>query len=151
MDNVLTSTTWSRAWIIEATLWINQKHGCCGPGCGHGWWHHVTEWVGCPDFSLITLQDQRAISWGGWEVFSVPVSLHQHQRKISTPCLSVCECVNGRICSSFIPPPSLCLKACITEKRKRWDVVIVTMPQLLRLYSGGVWPSGEVCCLCVGS
>lgn len=27
----------------------------------------------------------RAISWGGWENFSVPVSLHQDQREVSMP------------------------------------------------------------------
>lgn len=84
----------SETWMLWPWLWSWLMASCDWVG-GVGW--------GCPDFSLITLQDQRAISWGGWEVFSVPVSLHQHQRKISTACLFVYECVNGRICSSFSP------------------------------------------------
>lgn len=105
---------------------------CSGPACGHGWWHHVTEGVGgwgvCPDFPLITVQDQRAISWGGWEVFGVPVSLRQHQREISMPCwcVWVCECVYMLLLLLFSPPPSLCY----WEEKGR-DIAIVTMPQLI--------------------
>lgn len=46
------------------------------------------------------------------------------------------------------PPPSLCLKACITEKRKGWDVVIVTT---LRLFSRAlvVTDLAESCGVCV--
>lgn len=96
---------------------------------------------------LITLQHQRAISGGGggWKVFSVPVSLHQHQRKISLPGLSVWEC--KWVCLPLLlllssPPPSLCSGAGVAEERKRWDVVIVTVSR----YSGGEWPSGEMWC-----
>lgn len=31
----------------------------------------------------------------------------------------------------FSPPPRLCLKACVAKERKRWDVVIVTVSQLI--------------------
>lgn len=64
--------------------------------------------------------------------FQCSVCLHQHQRRV--PRLSVYEPVTGRACPPPAPPdsppPSLCLKACITEKRKGWGVVIVTTLQL---------------------
>lgn len=133
MKDSLGTTTWSRAWIIEALLWINQKHGCTVDALalvvvvvdGIMW---LSGWGVCPDFPLITVQDQRAISWGGWEVFSVPVSLHQHQREISMPCWSVCvyKCVYMLLLLLFSPPPRLCY-----WEEKGWAIAIVTMPQLI--------------------
>lgn len=97
------------------------------------WLMASCDWVGGVHLAsrLITLQHQRAISWGGgggggWVVFSVPVSLHQHQREISMLGLPmwVCKWVYLPL---LLPPLSLCFWACVAEERKRWDVVIGTL------------------------
>lgn len=58
--------------------------GCSRLGCGHAWWRHVTVWAEGVSLNPVSSHG-RPISWGGWENFRVPVSLHQRQREVSMP------------------------------------------------------------------
>lgn len=78
-------TIWDSYLVMSlnnwSLLWINQKHGCSvdAPALvvvmldGIMW---LSGRVLCPDFPPITLQDYGAVSRGGREDFSAPVSLH---------------------------------------------------------------------------
>lgn len=159
----LSVNTWRRVWdhylVTSLNNWnlvMNKSETWMPWLCGHGWWHHVTEWVagmgGGPDFPLITVQNQRAIAWGGWEVFSVPVCLHQHQRGIFIPWI--------RASSSSSSPHllSLCswegVGCCRSNRALVWDedlrgVGVQDMVQGVFGFSGplqGHWKSRPILC-----
>ncbi len=107
----------------------------------------LSVWGARPASPLITRQDQRAISWGGgggWEVFSVPVSLHQHQRKISMPCFSVWVCK-----WVYLPLllPVWAWKLALLRRGRGGDVVIVTVSRLIG-HTVLVIDAGERCGVC---
>lgn len=99
VEEGLSLNNWSLV-MNKSDTWM--QCGCSSLGCGHAWWHHVTEWAEGVSLTPL-LSHGRTISWGGWEIFSVPISLHQRQREVSMPGSSVRACVRAeeRICSSF--------------------------------------------------
>lgn len=66
---------------------------------------------------------------GGWEIFSVPISLHQRQRKVSMPGSSVRARVRvQREYAPLSPPtPAFCFEARFTGRKERWVIAIVTI------------------------
>lgn len=107
------SQTWMHCRCSWPRLWSWLMASCDWVGGGCAW----------PASPLITLQDQGAISWGwgggGWEVFSVAVSLHQHQRQISMPCLSASGCILPSSSSSPHLPVCAWKLAVLRRERER--------------------------------
>lgn len=145
----LGTTTWSRAWIIEALLWINQRDGCSVDALAlvvvmvDG-----IMWLSGRDASCLSSHSRtREPSHEEEEEEDGRFSVYQSlciSIKERFPCHAcLCESVNGCVCPSS-SSPHLPVCARVAEERKRWDVVIVTVSR----YSGGEWPSGEMWCLC---
>lgn len=146
---VMSMNNWSFVMNKSDTwMWC----GCSDPGCGHGWWHHVTEWWGvCPAFPLITLwtrEPSHEKEDGSFSVYwSLCISIKER-----FPCHAcLCECVNGCICpsSSSSPPTS----QFVHESSRCWGEEEVGRCHSNRVTaygysSGGEWPSGETWRLC---
>lgn len=112
--------------MVNGIMWLSGRVGSCLPS------HH-------------TPGPEKAISWGGgWVVFGVPVSLHQHQKEMSMPCMSVwvCKCVY-----SPSPPPTLCLWGCWGEREREVERCHSNSVTAYWSYSGGEWPSREMRCV----
>lgn len=131
----------------KSETWFHGNYGC-----GHGWWHHVTEWAGFVLPPLSSHCRTREPSHEDEEEdgrFSVYRSL-SISIKERFPCHAcLCECVNGCICPSS-SSPHLPLCACELALLRRVEVGRCHGNHVTAYwsYSGGEWPSGEIRHLC---
>lgn len=117
VEEGLILNNWSLV-MNKSDTWM--QFGCSSLGCGHAWWRHVTEWA--EGVSLTPLLSHGwTISWGGWEIFSVPVSLHQRQRKVSMPGSSMHVCGGENMLLFSHLPLS------VLPWKKSWGMVILTI------------------------
>lgn len=117
MKDGLGTTTWSWAWIIEALLWINQKHECTVQALVV--WS--CDWVGGRDGGAGSrAREPRMRRMGG---FQCPSLFASASGTFSSHAAS-CDCGGVWICASSSSSSSPC--PCEVEG---WDVVVVTVPR----------------------
>lgn len=100
MKDGLGTTTWSRAWIIEALLWINQKHECTVQALVV--WS--CDWVGGRDGGRGPAPEPRMRRMGG---FQCPSLFASASETFSSHAAS-CDCGGVWICASSSSSPCPC-------------------------------------------